>query len=458
MLLITVTCCRYNLGIDENSLRPTPLGPPSHLIFPFSFRPSSGPLQDPHDAASRSYSLHSPQSPHAYNPDSLQQDRATYAPSHGLPQGGYSLAPPQQQHEVYGLPPGAHAGQPEGAMNPPLTVYTSHAPPPAFDYQRPSPQQAVGSIEVDRQRRHFGGGTPVTDEENTNSTLLSNSHEASDSDADNEVQPKKKNRKKIIDVAYKHFKLMLCTRDAWADENGLDGFTEMAWESACLNLDFDYEKLPLQVQKRRLLRSHAWQVRGLAKTIACSTVAKQYGFKAARQGDSQFEDCRNYKHELVRTLMDELAFTQPDPVNKTGGLCRNPIITEVLFKVFFDPTTSNNYGLDLPNYFDYGIPLQAIAFVLTMVHCAIDKWAKGYHVSQKLQESKYKPIYNKYIKTLWIWEDSPGRMSISFREMQNDLLEICLKRAGISLEAFELGETYKTDDSFLSRTALEKYT
>ncbi|EMD30587.1 hypothetical protein CERSUDRAFT_78730, partial [Gelatoporia subvermispora B] len=263
-----------------------------------------------------------------------------------------------------------------------------------------------------------------------------------------EARPRKKGRDRsarglanyrleIINIAYKHFKLFIATSSTWPSDDHKDVFIIEAWQAACEEGDWDIThdpKLRIKDQERRLICDHECQVRGDIKKAAKSFLPARYGFRPAQNTDPDITDIKEHNRQLVALLIQKIAFAHPEPGN-SADFCRNPIITDVISRVFFEQTRNRttNLGLKYAEYFEDAMPLPTIALALTAIRCAIDEWKEGIEEPIHFTETPYRMHYEKYIETLERWEAfAIKKQSKAFKTMQQDLLRICRANAGVS--------------------------
>ncbi|KAL6305614.1 hypothetical protein BKA93DRAFT_730747 [Sparassis latifolia] len=275
-------------------------------------------------------------------------------------------------------------------------------------------------------------------------------------DGDNDVAcPKKKakkdrsarglsaQRQDLLDIAYKHFKLLLCTEGAWSNTDDMDMLVIESWGTACEEKDLTYTPT---MKDRDLIRDRAPQVRGLMKTIARGLVPQQYGFK-----NGHSNKVKEHNRALVMQLKHKTAHGHIDPTSRTT-LCRNPIIAEILTKMWF--VDAEDDGIRYQEYFIGGPSLPLMAQVLTAVECAIDEYTTGTHVKLEMRARKYKSVYLEHLTMLNKWEAYSKTRSQASCRMQGDLLQTLRLESSFSHVAVHLIHSRRSNAGVLEDAAL----
>ncbi|KAI6011483.1 hypothetical protein EDC04DRAFT_2609882 [Pisolithus marmoratus] len=115
---------------------------------------------------------------------------------------------------------------------------------------------------------------------------------------------------------------------------------------------------------------------------------------------NELEQVKQANCELVGQLLKTSAFAYLDPSNCTqpGTMYKHPLITKLTILWWFMDSSVHYH-----KYFD-PLPLPLLAFILTMIQCAIDEWAIGEHLGVKFQGAKYADIYQHHLKDMVGWK------------------------------------------------------
>ncbi|EMD33211.1 hypothetical protein CERSUDRAFT_98803 [Gelatoporia subvermispora B] len=301
-------------------------------------------------------------------------------------------------------------------------------------------------------RKRQNGSRSVSTSPTESASTQTGDEFGSDDDSDGSVSdacPRKKGRDRsarglanyrleIINVAYKHFKLLIATSCAWPTDDKKDIYIIESWQVACEEGDWDITRdarLRINEKERRLICDRKCQVCGDMKKAAKCFLPARYGFRPAQNTDPEIADIKEHNRELVGRLLNKIVFAHPEPGNP-ADFCRNPIITDVISRVFFEQTRNNrttNLGIKYAEYFEDAMPLPTIALALTAICCAIDEWKEGIEEPIHFTETPYRKHYESYVKTLQTWEDYAVKKPLNaFKRLQQDLLRTCRANAGTS--------------------------
>ncbi|EMD34440.1 hypothetical protein CERSUDRAFT_97700 [Gelatoporia subvermispora B] len=278
----------------------------------------------------------------------------------------------------------------------------------------------------------------------TDSASIPTDKFSSDDESDGsmvEARPRKKGRDRsarglanyrieIINVVYKHFKLLIATSSAWLTDDKKDLFVIESWQVTCEEGDWDItwdSRLRINNKERRLICDHECQVCGDMKKAAKSFLPARYGFRPAQNTDPEISEIKEHNRRVVALLLNKIAFAHPEPGNQ-ADFCWNPIIADMISRVFFKQTRNNcttNLGIKYAEYFEDAMPLPTIVLALTA--------KEGIEESIHFTETPYRKHYESYIKTLQTWEDYTAKKSSNaFKTLQQDLLRTCRVNAGTS--------------------------
>ncbi|KAG0696542.1 hypothetical protein DFH29DRAFT_1004451 [Suillus ampliporus] len=178
---------------------------------------------------------------------------------------------------------------------------------------------------------------------------------------------------------------------------------------------------------------------GQVKDIARSLVPKIYGFVNIEdcddnEGDNEIKVAQQANCDIYEKLKTKSTFAYLDPNNKTmpNGLYCNKITSKVINKQFFSDAHAD--GAKYPQYFAQGIPLKLIAFVLTTVELALDKWHTSNFEKVEFKGKKYEKVYNHHLDDLQHWKAfTEERGEPLVQKLQNSLLEKARSHAGVTV-------------------------
>ncbi|KAG2070206.1 hypothetical protein BDR04DRAFT_1118546 [Suillus decipiens] len=237
----------------------------------------------------------------------------------------------------------------------------------------------------------------------------------------------------------KNTQLNIATDQPFMDVVGdLDVHAADAWKKACDELCIDMEIDPIEFG---LIKDRVTQVCRQVKDIVHSLAMKTYGFVSIEdcddeEGDNKIKFMQQSNHELYDKLKTKSMFAYLDPNNKTipNGLYCNKITSKIINKQFFSDVHAD--GAKYPQYFTDGIPLRLIAFVLTAVELALDKWHTGQFEKVEFKGKKYEKVYNRHLDDLQCWKAfTEERGDPLAQKLQNSLLERARSYAGVAVHS-----------------------
>ncbi|KAH9916940.1 hypothetical protein B0H21DRAFT_770279 [Amylocystis lapponica] len=206
----------------------------------------------------------------------------------------------------------------------------------------------------------------------------------------------------ILTIAYRHFKLMMCTMNAFPNTQEVDIFALDAWAAACDEFNLQHDDIVPDAKSHSLICNRASQVRGAMKTAARTFVIRQYKFNS---DDDPSPDIIAANRALVETLKFKTSFSHIVP-NERTTLCRNPIFASILVDMWF--TNMAGDGMRYFRYFGSVAPLVLLALLLTVVENAIDEFQTGSWQLVEFRIPTAKPSYLKHLQMLHKWEQYMG--------------------------------------------------
>ncbi|CDO70681.1 hypothetical protein BN946_scf184779.g4 [Trametes cinnabarina] len=114
-----------------------------------------------------------------------------------------------------------------------------------------------------------------------------------------------------------------------------------------------------------------------------------------------------FNESLHRTLTDDGTFHYKDINTSTGirsGFSENRFIPQVVQLAFF-PNVRHGIGYKYSSMFN-PIPVETVAFVLTVIHASIDEWSSGHQVSASFTEAAHAKFYRGIMDNLNKWAEA----------------------------------------------------
>ncbi|KZP13175.1 hypothetical protein FIBSPDRAFT_1049533 [Athelia psychrophila] len=122
-----------------------------------------------------------------------------------------------------------------------------------------------------------------------------------------------------------------------------------------------------------------------------------------------------------------------------------PIVFKIAFAAYFAKGESSPaFKDDYFNLADEGLPFEAIAFVLTAIHAAIEEYKLGYWKLSEFTARAYSPKYKQYLDMLQDWhtytskpitdkDGNPKQPSRLAGKLRKDLWDTAMESSGTTV-------------------------
>ncbi|KAI9571875.1 hypothetical protein HD554DRAFT_1999059, partial [Boletus coccyginus] len=100
------------------------------------------------------------------------------------------------------------------------------------------------------------------------------------------------------------------------------------------------------------------------------------------------------------------------------------LINKVLFK------RKGDDGIYWTKYYD-SFPTAGFTLALTVIKCAIDEWASGYHEIVTLKENKYSRVFRSHLTSLEEFKKMMSKLGLLTKLLQNIYKNRCV-HAGVA--------------------------
>ncbi|KAF8879806.1 hypothetical protein BD779DRAFT_1474131 [Infundibulicybe gibba] len=170
-----------------------------------------------------------------------------------------------------------------------------------------------------------------------------------------------------------------------------------AWEHAFEIKDLEFTVMDYNMF--RVVRGRGPQIRGEAKTKIIPLVESVYGFDSRRK-----PRIISANRELAAALKNGKGFLYQSIGDENEGLYYNIIIQKSINALWF--TDAEDEGVRYPQVFGHNgmLPMQAIAFVLTVIEFGIDMWRTGIKKDLTFKSSEYRTVYMTHVDLLLKYE------------------------------------------------------
>ncbi|KAH9926045.1 uncharacterized protein B0H18DRAFT_876831, partial [Fomitopsis serialis] len=201
--------------------------------------------------------------------------------------------------------------------------------------------------------------------------------------------------KQILTIAAQIFRCHVSTINAFP-ENSLEmQWAHLAWGRACRELGIQLAASP---SLTRIITARTFQCRSELKSKIKSLVESSYGFSKTSAPEAILQNrvrAENLKFESAY-VYEEPALGQRSHAERKG-IYRNPIIQKAVNAMWF--VNKNDEGVVYRDFFE-PFAIEALAFVLTAIHCGIDEWGTGVRRDIQFTVKDYESIYETHLRNL----------------------------------------------------------
>ncbi|KAI0688820.1 hypothetical protein C8Q76DRAFT_803281 [Earliella scabrosa] len=200
----------------------------------------------------------------------------------------------------------------------------------------------------------------------------------------------------VLLCAVQFFYCLIYTEDMWPSHVTQRKLVCRAWKLAC---DAQDEPVVWWLSERMICIISARKSN--ARGDVSDEIRKYIPNAYLKFRDGMKTPTQRYNAALAKALLDDGTFHHKtfniQTGNKSPGLAEHTFIVKAAKLAFFAHPSS--IGFVHPTFFD-PMPEEAIAFLLTVIHAHITKWATGVHVKDAFDETKNKDKYHGFLKDL----------------------------------------------------------
>ncbi|KAJ7315742.1 hypothetical protein DFH08DRAFT_1086778 [Mycena albidolilacea] len=212
-------------------------------------------------------------------------------------------------------------------------------------------------------------------------------------------------RRRLLDVAVRHFRLLIISEGPHADGILQHQLATTAWFSGQKELrrTHGYEGVTAPTHDElALLKARSHQVKGDIKIIAREVIIGKKGYDFR---DDNTPEVIAHNRQLVTTLLTNNGFLYTDPTNRDipGSLYEHTALQEVLNRTFYN-NESDSEAIMTSEYFANGLPLKALAYFSSALECVISERATGERIKCRMSAKTWRPKYEKHLKILEDWK------------------------------------------------------
>ncbi|KIJ90639.1 hypothetical protein K443DRAFT_39634, partial [Laccaria amethystina LaAM-08-1] len=197
-------------------------------------------------------------------------------------------------------------------------------------------------------------------------------------------------------TAASYYRVFLFTENAFPDPATEIQFLRRAWKLA--NGDSGMEHLILDANIAKIIKARGSQARGEAKSKTQALVEVLFAFNsgcgksAIKKNHDKAERLKHEKGFVYKELED-----LDDPESHRKGMYQHPIIQKAINCMWFK--NRRDEGILFETLFE-GMPLPAIALLLTAIEANIDEWLTGIRVAASFFADEYRRVYISHLKSL----------------------------------------------------------
>jgi hypothetical protein len=198
------------------------------------------------------------------------------------------------------------------------------------------------------------------------------------------------NHGRVVMTARALYRCRLSCKDAFPPPDLKIEWAKDAWDEACVKVTYPV----LLRQDKEFVFSNIGFLTDI-KAEMKHAVKSSYGFNTSRA-----PDIISHNASRAQGLLSNMTFIYQDP--NFGGTprypYRHPIIQTVINLTWF--VDKEDDGIVFHEYFAPMIPIELIAFTLTVIECCIGEWSDGTWKESILNEERYQSIYVSHVNTL----------------------------------------------------------
>ncbi|CAE6455194.1 unnamed protein product [Rhizoctonia solani] len=205
-----------------------------------------------------------------------------------------------------------------------------------------------------------------------------------------------------------------------------------AHAAAEFGVDAQSEKYRLRKKHKQAIRSRVNSFRSRIRDRLKSSIAVKYKLIEGRTGAAA--------KQHVQTLIKHAYHTKPNAAHGTGHF-QHEFLFDAVYESYF--TGQNPVGIVYSNWFD-PMPLEAIAFVCSVIRWVIEQHETGKYVKVKMTFEKLREHYSELMDSLVAFKN--GKQASRCAVVQSTLFLRSMEQAGCSVNE----EETKSTDNVLS--------
>ncbi|EDR01732.1 uncharacterized protein LACBIDRAFT_332970 [Laccaria bicolor S238N-H82] len=202
-------------------------------------------------------------------------------------------------------------------------------------------------------------------------------------------------------AAASYYRVLLFTENTFPDSATKVQFLRRAWKHA--NDDSGMEHLLLDADVAKIVKACGSQARGKAKSKTQALFEVLYRFdsgcgkSAIKKNRDKAERLKHEKGFVYKELED-----LNDPESHRKGMYQHPIIQKAVNCMWFK--NRRDEGILFETLFE-GMPLPAIALLLTAIEANIDEWLTRIRVAASFFADEYRKVYASHLNSLMSFAD-----------------------------------------------------